>query len=456
MQSRAVTGAALHSVLLQTKQPWGAAPGYGAPMHASFSRLADEYGCPFYLYEETAIAAQLAVLRGTFPNFSVLYSVKTNPHPAVCRCLAANGLGADAASSYEVRRALAAGFAPERIFYSAPGKTAEQLADALGNCMVTADSYSELARLDALAGASGMAANGPLPVGLRINPDAAFGPGEFPELTGGVSMKFGVDAESLEAHKALFASLRHIRPAGIHVYLRSQVLSHASLAASFAAVFSLATYCRDALGWKLSFINFGGGLGMAASATAPALDMDALRTEVGRLAAAHARFFPDCALLLESGRFLVGGCGTFVTRIEDIKESRGTTYLIAPGGLSGFLRPSVMHLLGGLPFPVQGPFEPLFSNSEAHRAALPEKAQGALKRVTVCGNLCTALDVMAKDAMLPDPQIGDILTVGNAGAYAATLSPFAFGSFPRPAELYRDSGGSIKSASSSEGVISRL
>ena len=410
----------------------------------SYAQLTREHGYPLYLYDETAVASSLARLRQTFPGFEVLYSVKTNPHPEICRFMAANGTGADAASSFEVRRALEAGFGPERIFYSAPGKTDGQLADALGSCTIIADSYGELARLDALVRDSGMAGGSPLPVGLRINPDAAFGPGEFAELTGGVSAKFGVDEESLAGHAAFFASLRHIRLTGIHVFLRSQVLNHASLAASFATIFELAGRCRDIFGHPISFINFGGGLGIAPGSDGSAgLDEEALAAEVARLKARHLRDFPGCRLLLESGRFLVGRAGTFVTRIVDIKESRGTTYVIAPGGLSGFLRPSVMNLLGNLPQPVEGPFEPLYSSPAAHRVFLPEKTAGEPKRVTVCGNLCTALDVIARDALLPDPQVGDILAVSNAGAYAATLSPFAFASFPRPAELYRDAKGEV-------------
>lgn len=409
-------------------------------MNHFFSRLAEQYGYPFYLYDEAVLTEQLTLLRSTFPDFTLLYSVKTNPHDAICRFMAANGCGADAASSQEVRLALKAGIAPEQIWYSAPGKTREQLADALGKSVITADSYTELARLDQLAGEAGLAA--PLPVGLRINPDMAFGPGEFPELCKGVSMKFGVDEESLAGNAAVFASLRHIRVAGIHVYLRSQILNHVSLAASFEKIFKLAAHCRDTFGWDMNFINFGGGLGIPTSDDT--LDIETLQQEVRRLVAAYSPSLPGCSLLLESGRFLVSRAGTFITRIEDIKVSRGTTYVIAPGSLNGFLRPPLMNLLAGLPFPVQGPFEPLYTNAAIHRVSLPEKISGTPRKVTVCGNLCTGLDVLARDILLPEPEIGDILSVANAGAYAATLSPFTFASFPRPPELYRERTGLIR------------
>ncbi len=411
----------------------------------AYARLIEQYGYPLYIYEEAAIAEQLSLMRETFPDFRIVYSLKTNPHAPLCRFMAEQGTGADAASSYEVDVAAAAGFPPEAIYYSAPGKTEQQLAAALGKCVITADSCRELVRLERLAAAAGMYGESRLPVGLRINPELAYGPGEFPEVLPGSSSKFGVDAECLPDLRSFFDSLRHIRPAGIHVFVRSQVLSPAALAASLRASFELALLCRRELGWNIDFINFGGGLGIS-SAVSAGLDMNMLRHVVGETVREYRNLFPGCKLLLESGRFLVGRAGTFVSRIEDIKDSRGTTYAIVPGGLSGFLRPSVMNLLESLPCAIQGPYEPFYSNARMHQISLPEKTDGQQTRVTVCGNLCTALDVLARDVLLPEPRVGDIVAVSNAGAYAASLSPFAFASFPRPPELFLHRNGEVSTA----------
>lgn len=410
-----------------------------------YSRLAERFGYPFYLYDETTVAAHLAVLRETFPDFRILYSVKTNPHPAVLRFMAENGVGADAASSYEVQAALDAGMTRDGIFYSAPGKTVPQLRDAMGSCTVIADSLSEIARVETLAGESAAAGlpDRPLAIGLRINPDISFGPGEFPETGPGVSSKFGLDEERLAGYEGFFAGLKHVRMAGLHVYIRSQNCNAASIAGTFEAAFRIAVDCQQRLGWEISFINFGGGFGIATEKGRPGLDTATLRTLTRALTERWLPRLPGCVPLIESGRFLLARAGTFVSRIEDIKESRGKTYLIVPGGLSGFLRPSVMSLLNGMPCEVAGPLEPLYTNPEAHKVSLPEKEGGVPARVTVCGNLCTALDVIERDAQLPSPAVGDVVAVSNAGAYAASLSPFAFTSFPRPAELFRKNDGTI-------------
>lgn len=55
--------------------------------------------------------------------------------------------------------------------------------------------------------------------------------------------------------------------------------------------------------------------------------------------------------------------------------------------------------------------------------------------VDIVGNLCTALDVMAKDITLPHAEIGDILMVSNAGSYGCTLTPLLFSSQEPPKEI---------------------
>jgi diaminopimelate decarboxylase len=406
----------------------------------SLPELAAKYGCPAYLYEETRIAAQLARLWTALPDFGVLYSVKTNPHPAVCRFMNAGGVGADAASAFEVERARAAGFPADKIYYSAPGKSDKDLRSAFGSCVLTADSYNELERINALAAEAGRVES----VGLRVNPGIAFGAGPCPELLPGAAAKFGVDEEGLAGRAQFIAGLKNIRLRGFHVYLRSQVLSHDVLLAYCRHIFSLARVWNGIFGAGPDFVNFGGGFGVACGEWQVPLDLDALGAALRPLVAEHRAFQSKGAeLFIESGRFLVAEAGTFITRVEDVKESRGVCFVIAPGGLNAFLRPALTTLLGALPATVKGPLEPLYSNASAHAVSLPGGAGRPEKKVSVVGNLCTALDLIAKDILLPEPRPGDILLVGNAGAYGATLSPSGFSGFPPPLELYRDGAGRI-------------
>jgi diaminopimelate decarboxylase len=46
--------------------------------------------------------------------------------------------------------------------------------------------------------------------------------------------------------------------------------------------------------------------------------------------------------------------------------------------------------------------------------------------VTIVGCLCTPLDILADDVMLPRADVGDLVAVFLAGAYGLTASPQAF------------------------------
>ena len=67
--------------------------------------------------------------------------------------------------------------------------------------------------------------------------------------------------------------------------------------------------------------------------------------------------------------------------------------------------------------------------------ANPFDPVGTNEIVTIAGNLCTAVDVIAEGITLPTLEVGDLVAVTNAGAYAATLSPTRFSSHPAPQEF---------------------
>ena len=77
----------------------------------------------FYLYDGSAILKHTGQLLEDLPGVEFLYSVKANPAPAVMKAVFSQGFGADAASLAEVERSAELGLPPEKICYSAPGKT---------------------------------------------------------------------------------------------------------------------------------------------------------------------------------------------------------------------------------------------------------------------------------------------------------------------------------------------
>src|SRR5919205_4106216 len=91
----------------------GEAGGEFAPQGVPISRLAEDYGTPFYLYHGEMISERVRRVHEALGT-EVSYSVKANPSLGVCQ-LVASEAGAEVASSGELAVALAAGFDPEDI-----------------------------------------------------------------------------------------------------------------------------------------------------------------------------------------------------------------------------------------------------------------------------------------------------------------------------------------------------
>ena len=131
-------------------------------------------------------------------------------------------------------------------------------------------------------------------------------------------------------------------------------------------------------------------------------------------------------LIVEPGRYLVGEAGVYVTRINDIKISRGKKFLIVDGGMHHHLAAS-----GNLGQVIKRNF-PV--------ALLTKLDQNPTEIVDVVGPLCTPLDVLARNLSLPRAEVGELIGVFQSGAYARTASPLGFLSHPTPAEVLVENG----------------
>src|SRR5215475_2436700 len=92
----------------------------------SLADIADAAGTPFYCYSHATLTRHYRVFAGAFADVPslVCYAVKANSNQAVLATLAKLGAGADVVSEGELKRARAAGVAPDKIMFSGIGKTA--------------------------------------------------------------------------------------------------------------------------------------------------------------------------------------------------------------------------------------------------------------------------------------------------------------------------------------------
>jgi diaminopimelate decarboxylase len=58
----------------------------------------------------------------------------------------------------------------------------------------------------------------------------------------------------------------------------------------------------------------------------------------------------------------------------------------------------------------------------------------------VCGPICTPIDCIGKEVMLPAVEPGDVIGIFNAGAYGYTMSLMNFMGLGWPAEVMAENG----------------
>jgi len=371
---------------------------------------------PFYVYDTALVDKQIAALRAVLPaEVRLYYAVKANPFPPLVDYLAKNVDGFDVASGGELALALEAplprGF---DIGFAGPGKSLEEIragvaADVLFQC-------ESVRELRAIATAGQAAAMRPR-VALRINPDIQLrGAGQ---RMGGGPRPFGIDAEAAPEVLALLATLP-VDFAGFHFYAGSQMLDAATVVALLEHCYGCAVALAAQAPAPVRVLNLGGGFGVPYHAGEQPLDLAPIGAALHRLVARAAVDFPEARLVLELGRYLVAPAGRYVTRVVDRKVSRGEVFLVCDGGMNHHLAAS-----GNLGqvlrrnFPVQ----------------VVSAVAGASETVTVCGPLCTPLDVLAQRVELPVAAEGDFVVIGMSGAYGATASPRGFLSHRGPMEL---------------------
>jgi diaminopimelate decarboxylase len=387
--------------------------------------LAERYGTPAFIYDRGVIDRKLDALRRALPScFSVCFSVKANPNHAVLRHMLSRGCGLEIASEGELHHALEAGCAPQKILFAGPSKSEAELELALTNDIgeIHVESLVEVQRVAALAERLGRRAN----VAVRVNP---MGEGEGGAMRmGGRPAPFGVDEESLDEILGVIVGQVALNFRGVHIFAGTQILEARILADQYHHGMEIARRVVKRLGHPIHTLDFGGGLGIPYFAHEKELDLEHLHTSLAVLFAGidSDPDFAGTQFIVEPGRFLVGEAGIYLARVNDVKVSRGKKFLILDGGMNHHLAAS-----GNLGQTIK----------RNYPVALLNKLNApAEETVDVVGPLCTPLDTLARNVLLPRAEIGDLFGIFQSGAYGRSASPLNFLSHPAPPEVWVAAG----------------
>jgi diaminopimelate decarboxylase len=386
------------------------------------AEAAERFGTPSYVYFLDDILKRAALINRVFAgNLEISYAVKANPNVALLRGISAAIGGLDVSSGGELVRGLECGYAPERLSFSGPGKSIEELALAVERRCgeVIVESVQEMIDLDGLAQERKQRMN----VVLRVCPQSV--PKGFGVSMGRRPSQFGIDEETLDAALARLSEFKNLDFAGFHIYAGAQCLDINSITENFENYIRIFTEFSERHNLSPHKLIFGGGIGIPYHPGDVPVDLEALGARMNpKLEALRALpRFKGAEFRLEIGRLLVGEAGYFLTRVRRMKHSRGKEIGICDGGLNNHLAAC-------------GHF-----GSIIHRNYIIEKigetnGQNApLVPFDVFGPLCTTIDQLARDIKFSSLNTGDILVIRNSGAYGYSASPMQFISHPPAREI---------------------
>lgn len=396
-------------------------PGHIA---SKIKALASDEATPrsFYLYDTQPMRDKIVRLKNLVPKgVKIFYAMKANPHPAFLAAARESGAeGVEIASLGEGRKVLEAGFTPQQIIFTGPGKSPEELIWSVENKIRTVhiESLTEAHRLEKICAERNVTQD----ILVRVNPnfDIHGAQAKF----SGDSSKLGIDEDIFREILPQILELPHLNFLGLHVYAASGVLKVEDLLENCRRVFKLAREMEARYqGLTCKIIDFGGGFGIDYLETGAEFSPELYARELQKLIEQFG--FGGRSFVLELGRYLAADSGWYCTEILDIKDSLGKTQIICQGGAHQFRRPvalAINHPMVILPMHAPKVFEG------------QESAEDEM--VFIGGPLCNTADKLApKDIYVDKAEIGDIAVFGLAGAYGLTMSHVDFLSHDHPPEI---------------------
>lgn len=368
--------------------------------------LAAEFGTPAYVVLEDDLRAGarafVAAGRATGADVGFHFAAKSFPSAPIMAVLREEGIGCDVAGLGELHAALRAGFDPADVLLHGNAKTRPELEFAVerGIGLVVVDNLDEVARLAEVVARAGREQAVLLRVAPGVSPDT------HPSIsTGGPNTKFGLSLPDAARALELLERTPGLRVEGLHFHIGSQILELDPFREALERVV-------DALGRDFRTWDLGGGLGVAYTDEEPPAVDDYVAAKVAMVSELVG---PGRRILDEPGRALTARCAVTLYEVQSVKENVAT-WVAVDGGMSDNLRP-------------------MLYGAKYEALVLGKPADAPRVRAHLTGRHCESGDVLIHDALLADPQVGDVVVTPATGAYGHAMANNYNGSLRPPVVL---------------------
>jgi diaminopimelate decarboxylase len=170
---------------------------------------------------------------------------------------------------------------------------------------------------------------------------------------------------------------------------------------------------------ELDYIDLGSGFKVAYKPNDVSTNIEELGTKLSEQFRGFCKEYGrELELSFEPGKFLVSESGTFLCKVNVIKQTTATVFAGVDSGFNHFIRP-------------------MFYDSYHHITNI-SNPKGDERIYTVVGYICET-DTFAWDRKIAEITEGDVLAFHNAGAYVFAMSS-NYNSRLKPAEVLLKDG----------------
>lgn len=376
----------------------------------SAEKLAERYGTPLYVYNESILRERMREMTGLLKDdsFTVNYSIKTNANIHILRIALQEGLNADAMSPGEIHVLLEAGFPADRIFFVANNISEEEMRYAIDRgIMISLDSVSQLIRFGKI--------NRGGKCSIRLNPGIGAGHHEK-VVTAGEKTKFSISESDID-DAIRVAEKYDIKIVGVNQHIGSLFMDSELFLEAVKSFLTLAERFEN-----LEFVDFGGGFGIPYRKLSgeKRLNLDAFSEKFTEIVFDwRKKYGRNVVFKSEPGRYIAAECGVLIGRVHAIKSNYDEKYIGTDIGMNVLVRPSMYDS---------------WHDIEVYRNDLPVDDLDGKEEVTIVGNICETGDILASKRLLPRIKEGDIICVLDAGAYGYSMAS-NYNNRLRPAEV---------------------
>ena len=333
-------------------------------------------------------------------KLKINYACKALNNITVLKFFKSLGAGLDTVSFQEVRVGLLAGFKPEDIIYTPNCVSIEEISQAVETGVkINIDNLSILEQFGSLYP--------DYPVCIRINPHIMAG-GNSKISVGHIDSKFGISFHQTP-HIHRIVKTHNMIIEGIHMHTGSDILDIDVFAQGAEILLQVATEFKD-----LQYVDFGSGFKVSYKEGDNETDIEELgETITKRFKQFCYDYGRNLTLMFEPGKFLVSESGTFLVKVNVVKQTTSTVFAGVDSGLNHLIRPMLY--------------------DSYHKIVNISKTEGRHRIYNIVGYICET-DTFGVNRKMTEINEGDILAFYNAGAYCFTMAS-NYNSRYRPAEV---------------------